>query len=187
MWVWCTKSSRIADRLGTVFWRYDQIIRILNLVQEVKIAKCSFQKRFFYPMVPILKRAILDDAYLEEAPIEMRSPFGMRKRSVRFLKWWLELNLYFSDDLINRGASFWWSFGSLSAWGSKESTTILTTHPSLKVNINCKNHFSRTNLVLDRGKSEIRECTHASARPPKDFHTEMIFSLRRSAFIWLLK
>ena len=32
---------------------------------------------------------------------------------------------------INRGASFWWSFGPLSAWGSIESMTILTTHPSL--------------------------------------------------------
>ena len=28
-------------------------------------------------------------------------------------------------------ASFRWSFGPLSAWGSIESTTILTTHPSL--------------------------------------------------------
>jgi len=31
-----------------------------------------------------------------------------------------------------RGASFRWSFGPLSAWGSIESTTILTTHPSLE-------------------------------------------------------
>ena len=29
------------------------------------------------------------------------------------------------------GASFRWSFGPHSAWGSIESTTILTTHPSL--------------------------------------------------------
>ena len=33
--------------------------------------------------------------------------------------------------LINGGASFRWSFGPLSAWGSIVSTTILTTHPSL--------------------------------------------------------
>ena len=32
---------------------------------------------------------------------------------------------------INRGASFRLSFGLLSAWRSIESTTILTTHPSL--------------------------------------------------------
>ena len=40
---------------------------------------------------------------------------------------------FFSKKLwtINEGASFRWSFGPLSAWGSIESTTILTTHPSL--------------------------------------------------------
>ena len=32
---------------------------------------------------------------------------------------------------INRGACFRWSFGPLTAWRSIESTTILTTHPSL--------------------------------------------------------
>ena len=37
-----------------------------------------------------------------------------------------QINLF-----LNRGASFRWSFGPLSAWGSIESTTTLTTHPSL--------------------------------------------------------
>ena len=32
---------------------------------------------------------------------------------------------------VNGGASFRWSFGPLSAWGSIESTTIIATHPSL--------------------------------------------------------
>ena len=32
---------------------------------------------------------------------------------------------------LNGGASFWWSFRPNSAWDSIESTTILTTHPSL--------------------------------------------------------
>ena len=41
-----------------------------------------------------------------------------------------------TTQLLNRGASFRWSFGPHSAWSfgrhsSKESTTILTTHPSL--------------------------------------------------------
>ena len=42
----------------------------------------------------------------------------------------------------------------------------------IQVNINCKNPLSRTNLVLDRGKSEITEYSQISARPPKDrqFH-----------------
>ena len=35
--------------------------------------------------------------------------------------------------IINRGASFRWSFGPLSAWGSIESTTISTTHLSYLV------------------------------------------------------
>ena len=35
-------------------------------------------------------------------------------------------------SLLNGGASFRWSFGPLAAWGSKESSTILTTHPSLE-------------------------------------------------------
>ena len=39
--------------------------------------------------------------------------------------------MYFTQWVINWGASFRWSFGPLSAWGSIESTTILTTHPSL--------------------------------------------------------
>ena len=33
--------------------------------------------------------------------------------------------------ILNRGASFRWSFCPHYAWGSKESKTILTTHPSL--------------------------------------------------------
>ena len=40
-------------------------------------------------------------------------------------------NEYFNTKLINGGASFRWSFGPLSAWGSIESTTLLTAHPSL--------------------------------------------------------
>ena len=34
---------------------------------------------------------------------------------------------------INGGASFRWSFGLLSAWSRIESTTNLTTHPSLEL------------------------------------------------------
>ena len=42
--------------------------------------------------------------------------------------------LFLSRDYVtplNGGASFRWSFGPLFAWGSIESATILTTHPSL--------------------------------------------------------
>jgi len=35
--------------------------------------------------------------------------------------------------MLNGGASFRWSFGPHSAWGSIESTTILTTYPSLQL------------------------------------------------------
>ena len=43
-----------------------------------------------------------------------------------------------SSDVIlkrfyKRGASFRWSFGPHSTWGSIGSTTILTTHPSLQI------------------------------------------------------
>ena len=34
-------------------------------------------------------------------------------------------------NLLNGGASYRWSFSPHSAWGSIESTTILTTNPSL--------------------------------------------------------
>ena len=37
----------------------------------------------------------------------------------------------FTQSDINGGASFRWSFGPLSAWGSMEPTTIYTTRPSL--------------------------------------------------------
>ena len=43
---------------------------------------------------------------------------------------------------VNGGASFRWSFGPLSVWGSIDATTILTTRPSL-VNQNVK----RDNLM----------------------------------------
>ena len=36
---------------------------------------------------------------------------------------------------VNGGASLRWSFGPHSAWGSIESTTILTTHPSLGLSV----------------------------------------------------
>ena len=42
-----------------------------------------------------------------------------------------DLTITAAQGMINGGASFRWSFGPLSAWGSIESTTILTTHPSL--------------------------------------------------------
>ena len=32
---------------------------------------------------------------------------------------------------LNWGASFWWSFGPNSAWGSLETTPIVNMHPSL--------------------------------------------------------
>ena len=41
------------------------------------------------------------------------------------------LQCYAVDRILNGGASFRWSFGPLAAWGSIESTTILTTGPSL--------------------------------------------------------
>ena len=37
-----------------------------------------------------------------------------------------------SNRVLNRGASFRWSFGPLSAWRRIDSTTILITHPSLE-------------------------------------------------------
>ena len=40
--------------------------------------------------------------------------------------------ILFTRNILNGGASFRWSFSPLSAWGSIESTTILTTHPSLQ-------------------------------------------------------
>ena len=39
--------------------------------------------------------------------------------------------LWETIQIINGGAFFRWSFDPLSAWGSIESTTILTTHVSL--------------------------------------------------------
>ena len=41
---------------------------------------------------------------------------------------------YVSKLQTNGGASFRWSFCPHSAWGSKESTNILTMHPSLQKN-----------------------------------------------------
>ena len=38
----------------------------------------------------------------------------------------------FPVDSVNGVASFWWLFGPLSAYGSIESTTINTTHPTLQ-------------------------------------------------------
>ena len=55
----------------------------------------------------------------------------------RFLENYFEFGLKNEKVLnvcvVNGGASFRWSFGPHSAWGSIESTTILTTHPSLVV------------------------------------------------------
>ena len=53
-------------------------------------------------------------------------------------------------EFINRGASFGWSFGPHSAWGSIGSTTILTTHPSLRQIV--KNDFGKTILTMKQLK-----------------------------------
>ena len=54
---------------------------------------------------------------------------------IPLMKWslfWHVSMAHMSNILvINWGASFRWSFGPLSAWGSIESTTIVSTHPSL--------------------------------------------------------
>ena len=44
------------------------------------------------------------------------------------------------------------------------------TYLMIEVNINFKNPFSRTNLVLNRGKSGLTEYSQTFARPPKDSH-----------------
>ena len=50
--------------------------------------------------------------------------------------YWIKLSVrrarHFRVILLNGGVSFRWSFGPHFAWGSIESTTILTTHPSLR-------------------------------------------------------
>ena len=48
---------------------------------------------------------------------------------------YLEYVIFDRNQLVNRGASFRWSFGPHSALGSIESTTIFTTHPSLQQQI----------------------------------------------------
>ena len=45
--------------------------------------------------------------------------------------------------LLNGDASFQWSFSWLSAWGSKESTTIPTTHPSLLGRVSSDGFYKR--------------------------------------------
>ena len=62
------------------------------------------------------------------------------------------VKILFSKQQLNRGASFRWSFSSLSAWRSIESTTILTTHPSLICEY-LKNLFCE-NLAKDMGGLE---------------------------------
>ena len=59
-----------------------------------------------------------------------------------------KLTLHLSQKHINRGASFRWWFGPLSSWGSIETTTILTTHPSLF-------YFRKRNL--EREQDEIKK------------------------------
>ena len=44
---------------------------------------------------------------------------------------WRKHTIHFLIRAVKESASFQWSFGPNSAWGSKESTTILTTRPSL--------------------------------------------------------
>ena len=59
---------------------------------------------------------------------------------------------YFQLFGLNWGASFRWSFGPLSAWGSIEST-VFTTHPSLKLRTQ-KNDLNKISF-WNRRKSEI--------------------------------
>ena len=47
----------------------------------------------------------------------------------------LTFKFFLDCDLLNGDASFRWSFRPNSAWGSIESTTILTTHPSLLLTV----------------------------------------------------
>ena len=53
-------------------------------------------------------------------------------------------------SFLKRGASSQRSFGPHSAWGSKESTTILTTHPSLSVWVKlCESYYSLSHDTCD--------------------------------------
>ena len=73
---------------------------------------------------------------------------NMNSSEWKILRQWLEfgeisqidqlivkIHLHWSGKVPTYTASFRWSFCPHSAWGSKESTNILTTHPSLLVTI----------------------------------------------------
>ena len=60
---------------------------------------------------------------------------------------------------LNGNASFRWSFGPHSAWGSIESTTILTTHPSLLCN-NAKFQVGLFHSFHYTGKKKTKSQRH---------------------------
>jgi len=64
-----------------------------------------------------------------------------------------------SRHKVNGGASFRWSFGPHSAWGSIESTTILTTHPSLLCN-NAKFQVGLFHSFHYTGKKKTKSQRH---------------------------
>ena len=69
-----------------------------------------------------------------------------------FKKRIFHIGLSWCRDLINGGASLRWSFGPCSAWGSEESTTISTTHSSLKMRADLIPSLLGTKLPVKRLK-----------------------------------
>ena len=59
---------------------------------------------------------------------DLREKFFNKSSEVKVLE--NEKEELIREQFLNGGASFLWSFGPLSALGSIESTTILTTYPS---------------------------------------------------------
>ena len=89
---------------------------------------------------------VLRASYISTIDIEIKCELEMTKLGITRIKMLIN-RLYplqstfkqifslFRTVLVNGGASFRWSFVPHFAWDSIESTTILTTYPSLQLGI----------------------------------------------------
>ena len=64
---------------------------------------------------------------------EIRFPYNKNFVNFEIICKFFDKQRGLNRSLLKSGVSFWWSFGSNSAWGSIETTTIGKTHPTLEM------------------------------------------------------
>ena len=117
------ENSKDAENLLSLLMKHSVHLRRSGICLWIDLQSTKTLRVKYWRSLNLVKRQWKLHGYKEK--ITRSSPKSDNKKEGINSSWL---------HVINGDADFRWSSGPHSAWGSKESTAILTTHPSLKYN-----------------------------------------------------